>query len=125
MAKMPESIVLPGEDKLDTYLLFSNNHDGTLSIDIRLTTVRVVCNNTLTLALRKKCQAHVFRRGHSGRYEVVKVEAETFFTSVLAQQSDTKTAMAKTSKSSLTGSGFMSFLTKYSVAFHFYFQGCL
>jgi phage/plasmid-like protein (TIGR03299 family) len=54
MAKLPESIVLPGEDKLDTYLLFSNSHDGTLPIDIRLTTVRVVCNNTLSIALRKK-----------------------------------------------------------------------
>ena len=64
MAKLPKSIVLPGEDKLDTYLLFSNSHDGTLPIDIRLTTVRVVCNNTLTLALRKKDQAHVFRREH-------------------------------------------------------------
>ncbi len=50
MAKLPKSITLPGEDKLDTYLLFSNSHDGTLPIDIRLTTVRVVCNNTLTLA---------------------------------------------------------------------------
>ena len=103
MAKMPESIVLPREDKLDTYLLFSNSHDGTLPIDIRLTTVRVVCNNTLMLALRKKDQVHVFRRGHSGRYEVIKAEAETFFTSVLSQQSDTQTAMAKTSKSFLTG----------------------
>jgi hypothetical protein len=54
MAKLPESIVLPGEDKLDTYLLFSNSHDGSLPIDIRLTTVRVVCNNTLSIALRKE-----------------------------------------------------------------------
>ena len=110
MAKLPESIVLPGEDTLDTYLLFSNSHDGTLPIDIRLTTVRVVCNNTLTLALRKKDQAHVFRRGHSGRYEVVKAEAEAFFASVLAQQSDTQTAMEKLVKAKCDDAAFEAFL---------------
>ena len=95
MARLPQSIVLPGNDKLDTYLLFSNSHDGTLPIDIRLTTVRVVCNNTLSIALRKKDQAHVFRRGHSGSYEVLKAEAEAFVKSVLVQQRETTVAMGK------------------------------
>ncbi len=80
MAQPQDSIVLPGADQLDTFRLFSNSHDGTLPIDIRLTTVRVVCNNTLTLALRKKDRAHVFRPpGHSGNYEVLKADAEAFF----------------------------------------------
>jgi len=112
MAKLPDSIVLPGEDKLDTYLLFSNSHDGTLPIDIRLTTVRVVCNNTLTLALRKKDQAHVFRRGHNGSYEVIKAEAEAFFKSVLIQQADTKTAMEKLVQAKCSDDAFVAFLKK-------------
>ena len=36
---------------LSTYLLYSNSHDGTYAIDIRMTAIRVVCNNTLNLAL--------------------------------------------------------------------------
>jgi phage/plasmid-like protein (TIGR03299 family) len=112
MAKLPDGIILPGEDKLDTYLLFSNSHDGTLPIDIRLTTVRVVCNNTLTLALRKKDQAHVFRRGHSGSYEVIKTEAEAFFKSVLAQQADTKTAMETLMQAKCSDDAFAAFLKR-------------
>jgi phage/plasmid-like protein (TIGR03299 family) len=110
MAKLPKSIVLPGEDKLDTYLLFSNSHDGTLPIDIRLTTVRVVCNNTLTLALRKKDQAHVFRRGHSGNYEVLKSDAEAFFQSILAQQDETQVVMAKLVQAKCSDDAFAAFL---------------
>lgn len=110
MAKLPEGIALPDQDKLDTYLLFSNSHDGTLPIDIRLTTVRVVCNNTLTLALRKKDQAHVFRRGHSGSYEVIKAEAEAFFKSVLAQQVETQAAMEKLVSAKCSDDAFAAFL---------------
>ena len=110
MAKLPKSIVLPGEDKLDTYLLFSNSHDGTLPIDIRLTTVRVVCNNTLTLALRKKDQSHVFRRGHSGNYEVLKADAEAFFQSILAQQDETEVVMKKLVQAKCSDDAFAEFL---------------
>jgi len=112
MAKLPKSITLPGEDKLDTYLLFSNSHDGTLPIDIRLTPVRVVCNNTLTLALQKKGQAHVFRRGHSGSYEVIKAEAEAFFQSVLAQQVETQTVMEQLVHAKCSDNTFAAFLKK-------------
>lgn len=38
-------------DKLQRFLLLSNNHDGRASVQVKLTPVRVVCNNTLTLAL--------------------------------------------------------------------------
>lgn len=112
MAKLPEGIKLPGEDKLDTYLLFSNSHDGSLAIDIRLTTVRVVCNNTLTIALRKKDQAHVFHRSHSGGYEVLKAEAEAFFKSVLIQQSETAAAMSRLIEARCTDDAFAAFLKR-------------
>ncbi|MDM0113945.1 DUF932 domain-containing protein [Variovorax sp. J22R133] len=112
LAKLPQGIVLPGEDKLDTYLLFSNSHDGTLPIDIRLTTVRVVCNNTLTIALRKRDQAHVFRRSHSGSHEVLKAEAEAFFKAVLLQQSEAEASMAKLIDAKCTDDAFIAFLKK-------------
>lgn len=42
--------VIPG-DQIDQYLLLAHGHDGTLSIHVGPTTVRVVCQNTLSSAL--------------------------------------------------------------------------
>jgi len=112
MAKLPDTIKLAGEEKLDAYLLFSNSHDGSLPIDIRLTTVRVVCNNTLSLALRKKDQAHVFRRGHNGSFEVLKAEAEAFMVSVVAQLGETTDSMTKLIAAQCTDDAFAAFLKK-------------
>lgn len=112
MAKLPETIQLPGEEKLDAYLLFSNSHDGSLPIDIRLTTVRVVCNNTLSMALRKKGKAHVFRKGHNGSYEVLKAEAEAFMASVLAQLGETTESMRMLVAAQCTDDAFAAFLEK-------------
>jgi phage/plasmid-like protein (TIGR03299 family) len=52
MAKMPESFEpLPG-DPVDRYLLCWNSHDGSKAMEVLFTNIRVVCNNTLTAALR-------------------------------------------------------------------------
>lgn len=50
-AKLPKSIVLSDEDQIDQYLLLSNSHDGSRSIEVLFTPIRVVCNNTLIAAL--------------------------------------------------------------------------
>ena len=39
------------DDKLDRYLLLSTSHDGTRSVQINFTPVRVVCSNTLHCAI--------------------------------------------------------------------------
>ena len=41
------------DDEVEPYMCFTNNHDGFGSIRCCLTPVRVVCNNTLNLALSK------------------------------------------------------------------------
>lgn len=51
MAQIKDSFELFGGDRVEGYLLFSNPHEFGRSIDIRFTPVRVVCNNTLTMAL--------------------------------------------------------------------------
>lgn len=48
--------VVPG-DKHENYLLFSTAHDGTRSHEYRLTSTRVVCQNTLNAALTRKAEA--------------------------------------------------------------------
>lgn len=41
------------EENIDPYLVFTNNHDGTGAVRVAITPVRVVCQNTLNLALGK------------------------------------------------------------------------
>lgn len=50
LAHMPHEYIISGE-RISPYLLFSNTHDGSGAVRIALTPIRVVCNNTLNLAL--------------------------------------------------------------------------
>ena len=42
------------DDKTNCYLMFETSHDGSMSATAKLTTVRVVCNNTLSAALNQQ-----------------------------------------------------------------------
>lgn len=53
LAKLPGHIALKGDDLIEEYVLVTTRHDGGGSMIIKPTPVRVVCNNTLTLALRQ------------------------------------------------------------------------
>lgn len=44
--KMPEAVLIGGEDAVDLYLLASNSHDGSSSLRLDVTPVRTVCRNT-------------------------------------------------------------------------------
>lgn len=50
LARLPEVYHIAG-DEVHPYLVFSNTHDGSGGIRIAITPVRVVCQNTLNLAL--------------------------------------------------------------------------
>ena len=51
--RVNKDIVVGSNDKVQQYLLICNSHDGTMSITAKFTNVRVVCNNTLQMALRQ------------------------------------------------------------------------
>lgn len=51
LAKIPGEILIKKEDKIDKYLLLANSHTGLAAVQIKITPVRVVCNNTLMMAL--------------------------------------------------------------------------
>lgn len=56
LAKLPNEYIILGE-QVSPYLVFSNTHDGSGAIKVAMTPVRVVCSNTLNLALNttKRC----------------------------------------------------------------------
>lgn len=49
LARMPETNILG--DKFDPYMCFTNSHDGSGAVKVCMTPIRVVCNNTLNMAL--------------------------------------------------------------------------
>ncbi len=50
LARLPKEYIISGE-QVSPYLVFSNTHDGSGAVKVALTPVRVVCCNTLNLAL--------------------------------------------------------------------------
>ena len=50
LAKLPDKYIIEGE-QIEPYLVFSSSHDGSGAIKVAMTPVRVVCQNTLNMAL--------------------------------------------------------------------------
>ena len=50
LAKLPDRYIIEGE-QIEPYLVFSSSHDGSGAIKAAMTPVRVVCQNTLNMAL--------------------------------------------------------------------------
>lgn len=50
LAKLPDKYIIEGE-QIDPYLVFSSSHDGSGAIKVAMTPIRVVCQNTLNVAL--------------------------------------------------------------------------
>lgn len=51
LARLPQNYIIGG-DEVEPYLVFMNSHDGSGSIKAAVTPIRVVCQNTLNLALQ-------------------------------------------------------------------------
>jgi phage/plasmid-like protein (TIGR03299 family) len=66
LAKLPSFINVHGNDIVNKYLLLTNNHDGSSHVRVKLTPIRVVCNNTLTAALQGAGEVQI---GHTPNAE--------------------------------------------------------
>lgn len=67
LAKTGHSITLKGKDTVDGYLLLATACDGTLATTAQFTSVRVVCNNTLAIALNDV--VGVVKVGHRSQFD--------------------------------------------------------
>lgn len=73
LAKVKESFELFKGDQVDSYLLFTNPHKFGQCLDVRFTPIRVVCNNTITLALESQVD-RVVRKNHRSSFNANKVK---------------------------------------------------
>lgn len=73
LASIGEEAVVVGEDKIGGYLLLSSSCDGTLATTARFTAIRVVCNNTLGMALQGKTKREVTVR-HTSHFDAESVK---------------------------------------------------
>jgi phage/plasmid-like protein (TIGR03299 family) len=54
LARLGDDFLVGGKDPVSPYVLLLNGHDGTKSLSVKLVTARVVCANTLAVALGER-----------------------------------------------------------------------
>lgn len=69
MARLPREVRAAGDDVIHPYVLLTNSHDGSSGLRIIPTSVRVVCQNTLNLALRSASNAEGLTIVHTASLE--------------------------------------------------------
>lgn len=74
LARTGQNTALKGNDQVNGYLLLATSCDGTLATTATPTTVRVVCNNTLTIAVNGATRA--IKVPHSTRFDAQAVKKQ-------------------------------------------------
>ena len=77
LAKTGQSTALKGKDVSNGYILLATACDGTLATTAQFTSIRVVCNNTLAIALKgQNSSAGVVKVPHSTKFDASKVKQQ-------------------------------------------------
>jgi phage/plasmid-like protein (TIGR03299 family) len=84
LAKIDKTLQIGTKDIVQPYALMANSHDGSMAFNIRLTTIRVVCQNTLAMAMHERIGQH-FRRSHQGSFAEHSAAAQEFFKASLRE----------------------------------------
>lgn len=76
LANTGEAFQLRDKDDVKGYLLLATSYDGTMATQARFTSVRVVCNNTLTCAVDRSQGKPEVSVPHSTQFDAERVKAQ-------------------------------------------------
>lgn len=77
LARTGQSAALKGKDVSNGYILLATACDGTLATTAQFTSIRVVCNNTLAIALKgQNSNAGVVKVPHSTKFDADKIKQQ-------------------------------------------------
>lgn len=76
LAKTGDAVRLMGQDEIKPYLLMASSCDGSMATEVHLTSVRVVCNNTLRMSIGAEGQKARIRVPHSANFEAEAVKQQ-------------------------------------------------
>ncbi|EXE59578.1 MULTISPECIES: DUF932 domain-containing protein [Acinetobacter calcoaceticus/baumannii complex] len=77
LARTGQSAALKGKDVSNGYILLATACDGTLATTAQFTSIRVVCNNTLAIALRgQNSSTGVVKVPHSTKFDAEKIKQQ-------------------------------------------------
>ena len=77
LARTGQTSALKGKDVSNGYILLATACDGTLATTAQFTSIRVVCNNTLAIALKgQSSSAGVVKVPHSTKFDAQKIKQQ-------------------------------------------------
>lgn len=91
-AKLPNYIKVADEN-IDSYLLFTMSHDGSGAVMVMFTPIRVVCNNTLSMAIGEAKNKVMFRHTKSAKEKMKNLEKVLGMTNTLKDEMNLNFAM--------------------------------
>lgn len=111
LAKLNNSFEPVKGDVHETYLLFTDNRNGKAAT-VKLTTVRVVCQNTLSIALSSKVNGEVLRLRHTAGITDKLTQAKVLLTKTDQVIDSLKLKMSALSRKKVTVQKFESIMEK-------------
>jgi phage/plasmid-like protein (TIGR03299 family) len=111
LAKIDQTLNLGGQDVVQPYALLANSHDGSRALSISLTTIRVVCQNTLNMALQQK-RGERFHRSHSSNFLAHAEAAQEFFEKTMKELETVTDRFTRLTKVKCSKEQFISILER-------------
>jgi phage/plasmid-like protein (TIGR03299 family) len=103
-------ISVMGADQHESYLVFSTAHDGSMAHTVKLTTVRVVCQNTLNSALQG--EGAFFRVKHTKSADVRLDKAKQLMTGIVVDAQSLKTKLETLASRKMTRESMVTILNR-------------
>ena len=110
LMKLPEGITIAGDtrEKIETYILLTNSHDGSTSIVVAVVPIRVVCQNTLAWSLKSAVRTMKVKHTDSAKDRFI--EARRTLEIGYAYQAELAALGDKLANTSFTDYEFRAFL---------------